>query len=230
MTTPTNPPRPLANDELAMLIRLLRTQRQWSQEQLAGISGVNVRTVQRAERGESANLHTRRALAQAFELSNIDALNTPMQVPTAEEIEAKQKAFERDYRTLTATKVVSARALGGLARDCHADHSWMAFEPSPIVETAFAALLDYLRDFRDCADDVPEVDKIGMYADIQRYLDELAAHGTTVLAATDDPLVQFGGALGSDPVRVRILYLGLFPTKATPDSFAVPRKAKVSFT
>lgn len=212
-----------------MLIRLLRTQRQWSQEQLAGISGVNVRTVQRTERGEGAKFHTRRALAQAFELSNIDALNTPTQVPTAEENEAKQKAFERDYRTLTATKIVSARALGGLASDCHADQSWMAYDPSPAVEAAFAALLDCLRDFRNCADDVPEVDKIGMHADMQGYLNELAAHGATVLAATDDPLMRFGGALGGGPVRVRILYLGLFPTTETPDSFAVPRKARISF-
>ena len=69
-----------------------------------------------------------------------------------------------------------------------------------------------------------------MYADMQRYLDELAAHGATVIAATDDPLMRFGGALFGDPVHVRILYLGLFPATAEPDSFAVPRKAKMSFT
>ncbi|MGA7437278.1 MAG: helix-turn-helix transcriptional regulator [Luteibacter sp.] len=229
MTAAPNPPRLLTHDELAVLIRLLRTQRQWSQEQLAEISGVNVRTVQRIECGEGANLHTRRALAHAFGMPDIDALNTPRQIPTAEEFEADQKAFEQEYRTLAAATVVSGRALGDLARDCHADHSWMAFDPSPAVEGAFAALLDYLRDFRDCADDVSETDRIEMHAELQAYLDELTGGGAVILAATDDPVMRFGGALAGDPVRIRILYLGLFPATGAPDTFAAPRNAKASF-
>ena len=51
-----------------MLIQKLRLQRGWSQEQLAEVSGVSTRTVQRLERGQPASLESLKALASAFEL------------------------------------------------------------------------------------------------------------------------------------------------------------------
>ena len=57
-----------------MLIRKLRLQRGWSQEQLAELTGLSVRTIQRVERGYLPSLETRNALAAVFEieLSNFD--------------------------------------------------------------------------------------------------------------------------------------------------------------
>ena len=49
-------------------LRQLREQRAWSQEQLAEIAGLNVRTVQRVEASGSASLETRMALAAALEV------------------------------------------------------------------------------------------------------------------------------------------------------------------
>ncbi len=49
-----------------MLVRKLRLQRGWSQEQLAEITGLSVRTVQRAERGFPQSLETRKAFASVF--------------------------------------------------------------------------------------------------------------------------------------------------------------------
>lgn len=53
---------------LWMLVRKLRLQRGWSQEQLAQFAGLSVRTIQRAERGYPQSLETRKALAAVFEL------------------------------------------------------------------------------------------------------------------------------------------------------------------
>ncbi len=50
------------------LIRRLRTQRHWSQEQLAEASGLNLRTIQRLEAGGRASLESVRALAAVFEV------------------------------------------------------------------------------------------------------------------------------------------------------------------
>lgn len=57
-----------------MIVRKLRLQRGWTQEHLAELLGVNVRTVQRIERGGKASLETRQALAAVFEvdLENFD--------------------------------------------------------------------------------------------------------------------------------------------------------------
>jgi DNA-binding XRE family transcriptional regulator len=56
------------------LIRKLRTTRCWSQEELAQIADLNVRTIQRIETDGSASLESRRALAAAFGLAPEDLL------------------------------------------------------------------------------------------------------------------------------------------------------------
>ena len=45
--------RLLTPTELAACIKLFREMRQWSQEQLSAISGLNVRTIQRVEQGQA---------------------------------------------------------------------------------------------------------------------------------------------------------------------------------
>ncbi|OON41841.1 DNA-binding protein [Izhakiella australiensis] len=50
-------------------LRALRLERAWSQEQLAELSGLSTRTVQRIENGERPSLETLSALAAVFEVS-----------------------------------------------------------------------------------------------------------------------------------------------------------------
>ena len=52
-----------------MIIQQMRLQRGWSQQQLADVAGLNVRTIQRIENGQSASLETFKALGAAF---NVD--------------------------------------------------------------------------------------------------------------------------------------------------------------
>lgn len=49
-------------------LRELRTARQWSQEQLAKLSGLNLRTIQRLESGAKVSTESLRALAAVFEV------------------------------------------------------------------------------------------------------------------------------------------------------------------
>ena len=51
-----------------MLVQKLRLQRGWSQEQLAEISGLSVRTIQRLERGQNAGVETLKALGAVFDV------------------------------------------------------------------------------------------------------------------------------------------------------------------
>lgn len=51
-----------------MIVRKLRLQRAWSQEQLAQFSGLNIRTIQRIERGQKAGLESLKSLAAVFEI------------------------------------------------------------------------------------------------------------------------------------------------------------------
>ena len=56
-----------------MIVRKLRLQRAWSQDQLAQFSGLNTRTIQRIERGQKASLESLKSLAAVFEI-DVDEL------------------------------------------------------------------------------------------------------------------------------------------------------------
>ena len=56
-------------------MKSLRLTRHWSQEQLAQLSNLNVRTIQRVEKGEGAGLETLKSLASVFEIS-VDELKS----------------------------------------------------------------------------------------------------------------------------------------------------------
>src|SRR5262245_39622222 len=65
------------------LIFALRKQRSWSQDELAVAAGSNLRTVQQIERGGSASLQSRKALAAAFNV-DVSDLDSPEEAMTTQ--------------------------------------------------------------------------------------------------------------------------------------------------
>jgi len=63
-------------------IKELRSKRMWSQEDLANFSGINVRTVQRVERGHAASPDTLKALANGFGIDVTDLVQAKVPLPT----------------------------------------------------------------------------------------------------------------------------------------------------
>ena len=51
-----------------MNVRKLRLQRHWSQDQLAQLSGLSIRTIQRIERGQTPGLESLKSLAAVFDV------------------------------------------------------------------------------------------------------------------------------------------------------------------
>ncbi|WP_371379382.1 helix-turn-helix domain-containing protein [Thalassotalea aquiviva] len=51
-----------------MIVKKLRAEKNWSQEQVARFSGLSIRTIQRVESGQSASLETLKSLASVFEV------------------------------------------------------------------------------------------------------------------------------------------------------------------
>jgi transcriptional regulator with XRE-family HTH domain len=60
-----------------MLIQKLRLQHDWSQQQLAELSGLSVRTIQRIERGQPASTETLKSLASIFEIDFSELTKEP---------------------------------------------------------------------------------------------------------------------------------------------------------
>ncbi len=74
-----------------MLVQKLRLQRGWSQQQLAELSGLNVRTIQRIEKGQEPSVESLKSLAAVFNvdfstLKEQGMNNTVSESQSAEEI------------------------------------------------------------------------------------------------------------------------------------------------
>ena len=82
-----------------MIVRKLRIDRGWSQETLAEVAGLSVRTVQRIERGGKASLDSMGALAAAFDVS-ISDLSTEAEMYQTNAIEPKEEAALEHVRDI----------------------------------------------------------------------------------------------------------------------------------
>ena len=66
-----------------MLIQKLRLQRGWSQQQLADLSGLSLRTIQRIEQGQVASTESLKSLAAVFEIDFSTLQEPDMNTATA---------------------------------------------------------------------------------------------------------------------------------------------------
>lgn len=222
-------PRLLTPAELGLCIRLFREMRQWSQEQLAEISGLNVRTVQRVEQGQAASLDTRRALARAFEFEDVDVLTKPFAIPTEEELKAQKERFDREHVTLTAWPLTSGKQLAKLAESHMMDLSEPGFELSREADEVFAELVDYFREYRDCADTYTESTKFDVYDELQSRIEALCALGVSLRYAERKMQVKWGTNSAATPMPVSVLYVVAFQLGKEPDQFATPKTGGIRF-
>jgi transcriptional regulator with XRE-family HTH domain len=74
-------------------VKLMRLSKNWTQQQLAEVCDVNLRTIQRVENQGNASLETIMALCVAFDVRR-EAL---FEVPKPEEIEAQTFSFSKSH-------------------------------------------------------------------------------------------------------------------------------------
>lgn len=190
-TEQTDTSRVLTAGELAEVIKLSRHYKQWSQEQLAALSGLSVRTIQRVERGEPSDFDTRRAPASALEFEDIDALNKPFEIPTDEKLKAEKEKFDREHITLDALPLATGRELAKLVEMHSMDLSTPGFDMKREAEEEFAALVDYMREYRDCNELYSEVQKFDVYDQIQQHIDMLRKQGVSLCYAVRKLQMKF---------------------------------------
>lgn len=221
----TTPPRTLTPTELAALVKVFREIRQWSQEQLAAISGLSTRTVQRVEEGQASNLDTRRALARAFDFEDIDALNKPYRFPSEAEQKAAKEKFDRENITLKATQITSGKDLASLVDVSMMDVFVPGFELPRDADEQFAELTDYFREYRDCAELYSEREKFDVYDDMQNRLDALSALGVSLCYATRKVGIKV--ADGCAPLTTAALYVVACHKGKELTEFAMPRESRI---
>lgn len=223
----TQESRLLTPAELAVLTRMFREMRHWSQEQLAELSGLNVRTIQRVEQAMPASLDTRRAIARALEFEDIDFFSKPLSIPSPEQIKAAQDKFQKEHVTLAAHPLKTGRELAKLAEACTMDFSEPAFEMERAAEVVFAELVDCFREYRDCAEMYNESSKFEIYDALQVYIDNLRKLGVSLCHAERKVKLKFGSDAEAKPMGATILYIVAFPVGLEPAEFATPRTGDI---
>jgi transcriptional regulator with XRE-family HTH domain len=117
-----------------MIVRKLRLEKGWSQEQLAEISGLSVRTIQRMERGQKPSLETLKSLAAVFEIDISDLTKEAGMANQAQITKQEERAivYVRDIKgfyTHLIIYVVVVVSLFGLNFIRSPGHFW-AFWPA----------------------------------------------------------------------------------------------------
>jgi transcriptional regulator with XRE-family HTH domain len=227
----SNQPRLISPAEMAIVCQMQRAARGWSQDTLAELTGLTVRTVQRVESGQPSNPETRRALARVFGADDIDTFNKPHAHLTPEEFEAQERKrkeeFEREYVTVDVTPM-TGRGIARLGEGVHAACVELsdALAARKDVEDVLAELKDYVRDFMDIADDVGAGDRLTMGDEMERMVGDLRRLGCSIVGGKRSLSLPWGR--NGKPMTTTAVYLFIVPAGKEPAAIAVPRDAGTS--
>lgn len=220
--------RVINNDELAVLVKLIREARKWTQEQLSEISGLNIRTIQRVESGKAASFDTRRALAVAFDVEDVDCFNKAHVFWTIGELEEQAKKFEKEHLTLDAYELDGGRKAVELSAWSNADMCSCDYKLPNKVQYAYAEFLDYFRDFRDVKELYSEVDKLNIYSELDDLIQIIQSNGFSLKYAQRSTRLK-SDSDGENSIPMNVIYMSVFPKEQAPDQFTVMRKINFKF-
>lgn len=200
-------------------IRRVREAKPWTQEQLAAAAGVDARTVQRAERGESISAESLLAIAGALDVP------TEMLRLDPEEVMREVKESEKKYKVLPLVTIERAHDLrnligvGAMELDC------VPLDAEP--QRAVAEFEQALKDWSMIWSDLEPIQKHEALEDIQKHLDELRGLGLIVGAATETLRLRSENI--EKPFTMDFLYL-MISTEGNPrTAVARERNRRISF-
>lgn len=216
--------------EVATLVRMFREARGWTQDTLAALGRLEVRTIQRVERGESSSKDTKRAIADAFGFEDLDAFTKVQDAPSREQAEKQRQEFERthlvlDLEPVDGRGIVSALMdLGGLGAIGHQSLVGLTRE----AQDAFAVLLDYTRDCMDVCDVASKAEMLSYGDDLQTHVDALQTAGYDLHLARRRATMRArsGSVEQGHSLKMEILYLVTVPVGAKPCKVAVLKEAE----
>jgi transcriptional regulator with XRE-family HTH domain len=158
-------------------VKRLRTERAWTQEQLARICGVSVRTIQRLETGEKPSFETLKAIATAFDLDvrDLEETSSTGQASSPENKETKNP------NVVFMRRITSGNELYGMIGDVHA-YRLQNDELDTPEEVELVG--SFLQDVRDCGDlgDMEPSEKVAQGHRFTQMISELDDHGLWVFA------------------------------------------------
>jgi transcriptional regulator with XRE-family HTH domain len=225
MHTNTQAKPPMTPTELGFLVKNRRDAMKWSQEALADLSGLTVRTIQRVEAGQPSSLDTRRAIARGFQIPDLDVFSKPNPFPTAEELEQQKAEFDRQYLVLDAS-VVNGRKIMAMLIDWQGHGAISPGGSSELphaAQDAFAGIVDYVRDCMDVANVASRREMLGYGDEIDTMIADLHAAGFCLCMAERHTSITKKSWVNQTPMKLDVAYLVSAPIDSPPAKVAVSR-------
>lgn len=211
--------------DLALLIKVLRQASEWTQETLAELGGLTVRTIQRVEKGDPSSLDTRRALARGFGYDDLDVFNKQWPMLDPAKLKAQSEELER---TTVVVHLTRGERSGGIRKMVEGAESSGCEELGTVTKEAreaFAYLVDNLRDYNDVRDCYSEHDKLGFDEGLQSFLDTIAEQKAAVGVGVRRVKVRFKP--DGEPVSWCNVYFVLAPVDGLPSQVRVPKAFEI---
>jgi transcriptional regulator with XRE-family HTH domain len=213
--------------ELAEFIKSMRETNKWTQATLAEIARLTERTVQRVESGEPSSLDTHRALAGAFGYEDLDVFEKPWPFPNVETLKAYAAEMEKTTAVVPLTRIRDGRTLRTMVEGAHGSATDEIGEISSEAREAFAAIVDYLRDYNDVREAYSMSERLNVDRHIDGLLqtisDEHAAIGTGLRRAR---IRLRSDAPAREPMDWTNIFLVLAPDDALPSNIRVPKSLR----
>lgn len=226
MDAQTKTKLPMTPAEIALLTKVYREAMSWSQETLAELSGLTVRTIQRVEAGQSSSLDTRRAIARGFEIPDLDIFSKSSPFPTQKELEQQKAEFDRKHMMLDAT-VADGRTIVATLSD---QQGYGVISPGSTIELphavqdTFASILDFARDCMDVADVASRREMLRYGDQLEELITELRSSRFCLCMAVRQTAITNKSWSDPTPLDVGIVYLVAAPADTPPAKIVVPRK------
>jgi transcriptional regulator with XRE-family HTH domain len=221
--------RMLTDQEVGALVVVQRSEHGWTQETLAEIARITVRTVQRVEKGDPSSADTRRALARAFEFPDIDFFNKPLALPNPEKMKQEKERLDRETVEVAIKPLVTGLQIRELAEICDA----AAFDRCGVVdeqaEEQFAALQDNYRDYGDVKDCYSATQKLDMNKSFLELIEALQKAGFVLGGGTRRLRFVSQQSANQEPLRFTAAYIVIAPIDGLPSSIRVPRSDRMGF-
>jgi transcriptional regulator with XRE-family HTH domain len=213
--------------ELALFVKSLREENKWSQATLAEISGINERTIQRVENGEPSSLDTRRALARAFKFDDLDTFDKPWPFPNVEKLKAYSAELEKTTVQIPLTRINDGRSLRTMMEVASSSATEEIGELTGEAREAFAAMVDYLRDYKDICEEYSMSQRIGVDHDIDSLLQTISDDKMAIGAGLRHMRLRSkSDAPGLEPMEWTNIYIVIAPKDTLPSNIRVPKAIK----
>jgi transcriptional regulator with XRE-family HTH domain len=200
-------------------IKRCREARAWTQERLAEIAAVNVRTVQRAERGEMIAAESLQDLAAA--------LDVPLEMLRVdpEDMLKQAEEFAKRYKVIPLARIEHAHELKNCLTAGALQMETVALDAPQreVVAELEQALGDYLNLWRD----LQPIERHRAYDDLQRPIEQLQAMGLVVAAGVEE--LRLRSDKTPDPWTMEVFYVMISLASDPKLAVARERKRQISF-